>query len=312
MRSHFGHEAVDYALNPFVSGVYAGNPAKLSSRYAFPQLWAMERAHGSILRGMIARSKERKARGEPAPGIFSFRDGLQTLTDALTARLPPGTLSLNVRIENLLSNPRWNVVWNDGTTVQTETFDRVIAALPARGLASLRFGPLGERPLAALDTIEHPAVTSLFLGYSRANIAHPLDGFGALVPAIERRSVLGVLFSSTLFPGRAPAGHVALTVMVGGSQRPDLAALPTDELLTRIRPDLTQLLGVQGEPVFIRQTQWPRAIPQYELGYERHLEAMSACEQAHPGFFIGGQTRDGIAVPACIAAGEKLAAHASS
>lgn len=310
VRSHFGAEAVAYGLNPFVSGVYAGNPDKLSSRHAFPALWATERRHGSILRGQIARTKERRARGEPAAGIISFREGLQTLPNALAARLPAGTLALNARIDVLLTKPHWHVVWNDGADVHTEAFDAVVSALPAAGLASLRFGTLSERPLASLETIEHPPVTALFLGYPRARVAHALDGFGVLVPAVERRQVLGVLFSSTLFPGRAPAGHVALTVMVGGSRQPELAALAPERLLERIQPDLAGLLGVQGDPVFVRATHWRRAIPQYNLGHERHLEAMTACENAHPGFFIGGQARDGIAVPACVAAGEKLARRA--
>lgn len=310
-RSHFGQEIVDYALNPFVSGVYAGDPQKLSARHAFPALWAMERSHGSILRGQAAKAKARRDRGEPAPGIISFRDGLQTLSDTLTARLPAGVLSLNARIEGLIAQPRWNVIWHDGNAAHTEEFDAVIAALPAAALATLRVGTLGERPLAALDAIEHPPVSALFLGFHRAQIAHALDGFGLLVPAREQRAVLGVLFSSTLFPGRAPADHVALTVMTGGSRQPEIAGLPTTALLARVAPDLAALLGVSGEPVFVRHTSWPRAIPQYNLGYEQHFETMAACERAHRGLCIGGQVRDGIALPACIAAGEKLAARAT-
>lgn len=317
VRSHFGQEFVDYALNPFVSGVYAGNPQKLSARHAFPALWSLEQKHGSLLRGQAAQARARRARGESAPAIISFRRGLQTLPDALVARLPAGALSLNARLEALLpgasakSAPHWSVIWHDGAVVQTEEFDAVISALPAAGLASLRFGTLGERPLAALENIEHPPVASLFLGYRRKQIAHPLDGFGALVPAREQRSVLGVLFSSSLFADRAPAGHVALTVMVGGTRQPDLAALSSDALLARIQPDLTALLGVTGHPVFLRHTAWRRAIPQYNLGYEQYFDAMTACERAYPGLFIGGQARDGIALPACLAAGEKLAARAA-
>ncbi len=316
VRSHFGQEFVDYALEPFVSGVYAGNPAKLSARHAFPALWSLEQKHGSLIRGQAALARARRARGETAPGIISFRRGLQVLPDALAARLPAGALSLNARIEALLpggtkSHPRWSVVWHDGRTAQTEEFDAVISALPAAGLASLRFGPLAERPLAALENIEHPPVASLFLGYRRAQITHPLDGFGVLVPTRESRSVLGIIFSSSLFADRAPAGHVALTVMVGGTRQPDLAALPPEVLLARIQPDLVALLGVSSDPVFFRHAAWRRAIPQYNLGYEQYFEAMAACERAFPGLFIGGQARDGIAMPACIAAGEKLAARAA-
>jgi oxygen-dependent protoporphyrinogen oxidase len=162
-----------------------------------------------------------------------------------------------------------------------------------------------------LEGIEHPPVASLFLGYRREQVAHPLDGFGVLVPEIERRSVLGVLFSSSIFPGRAPSGHVALTVMVGGSRQPEIARQPAEKLLGTIEPDLRELLGVTGAPVFQRHNFWPRAIPQYNLGHEVHLEAMSAAERAQRGLFIGGQARDGIPMPACIVAGEKLAARAA-
>ena len=310
VRSHFGQEFVNYALNPFVTGVYAGNPQKLSARYAFPKLWELEKTHGSLLRGQNAVAAARRARGEPKPGIISFAQGLQTLPRALAARLPAGVLTLNARLEGLVPGKKWNVIWHDGSVAHTESFDAVIAALPAPALASLRLGPLAERPLAGLDAIEHPPVTSLFLGFRREQVKHPLDGFGLLVPAVERRSILGVLFSSSLFSGRAPAGHVALTVLVGGTRQPEIASLPPERLLARIRGDLTELLGITGEPVFSRHTFWPRAIPQYNLGYEHYLGAMAACERANPGLFIGGQARDGISLPACIAAGESLATRA--
>lgn len=310
VRAHVGQEAVDYLLNPFVAGVYAGNPRKLSARFAFPELWEAEQKHGSLLRAQRAAARARKLAGQPAPEIVSFAAGLQTLPDTLAARLPAGVLARHARVETLVPGTPWNVVWTDGTRTQTETFDRVIAALPAPGLAQLRFGTLGERPLASLDAIEHPPVASLFLGYRRADVAHPLDGFGMLVPEIERRGILGVLFSSSLFSGRAPADHVALTVLVGGSRQPELARLPADQLLAAVAPDLRALLGVHGTPVFQRHHFWPRAIPQYALGHEVHLDTMATAERVHRGFLVGGQARNGISVPACIAAGERLAAQA--
>ncbi|HRJ48400.1 MAG TPA: protoporphyrinogen oxidase, partial [Opitutaceae bacterium] len=310
IRDHFGAEFADYALNPFVSGVYAGDPAKLSARHAFPLLWTMEREHGSLLRGQLAQASARRSRGEPPPALISFRRGLQTLTDALTARLP-AALHTGVTIEHLTAKPRWTVVWRDATGTHSGEFDAVISALPAAGLAGLRIGALGDKPFANLAGIIHPPVASLFLGFARTQLAHPLDGFGLLAPAREQRSLLGVIFSSTLFPDRAPDGHVALTVMAGGARQPELAALSADELLNRVRPDLTALLGLRGEPVFLRHSRWPRAIPQYNLGYDQYFAAITAGERAHPGLFVGGQVRDGIAVPACIAAGEKLADRAA-
>uniref|UniRef100_UPI0040495676 protoporphyrinogen oxidase n=1 Tax=Cephaloticoccus sp. TaxID=1985742 RepID=UPI0040495676 len=306
-RDHFGQELVDYGLNPFVSGVYAGDPAKLSARYAFPSLWEAEQSHGSILRAQLAKAKLRRQSGSAAPKIISFRSGLATLTQALTRQLPADCLATNARVESLLPGQRWSVIWHREGETHTEEFDRVICTLPPAAAAHLRFGILGERPLAVLANLPMASVSSLYLGYKRSQVTHPLDGFGMLVPATERRAVLGVLFSSTLFSDRAPDGHVALTVMAGGTGRPELAALDTDALLKRVQPDLSSLLGVSGEPVMVRHSTWSRAIPQYNLGHERYLEVMSACEQAHPGLLIGGSARDGIALPACISAGEKLA-----
>jgi oxygen-dependent protoporphyrinogen oxidase len=308
VRDHFGQELVDYALNPFVAGVYAGDPKRLSARFAFPKLWETERKHGSLLRGQIAAAKSESAADKPRARIISFRGGLQTLPDAIASRLPAGTLALNARVEALLPGAPWRVRWNDGPTAQTETFDSVVAALPAHALAELRIGEAGARPLASLTSIEHPPVSSLFLGFRRDDVTHPLDGFGMLVPELERRAILGVLFTSSLFPGRAPANHVALTVLVGGTRRPEIARLPTEELLRTVTPDLRELLGVREMPVFRRHAFWPRAIPQYNLGYERHLETLATVERAHPGLRLGGQVRDGISVPACVLAGEKLAA----
>lgn len=310
-RSHFGEELVNYALNPFVSGVYAGDPKKLSARYAFPKLWELEQLHGSLLRAQRATARARQARGDPEPSILSFAQGLQTLPFALASHLPAHALTLGASLECLVPGPKWNVVWNDGGLARTETFDSVVAALPAPALATLRIGPLGERPLAGLAAIEHPPVASLFLGYRRDQVTHPLDGFGLLVPAVERRTVLGVLFSSSIFPGRAPDGHVALTVMAGGARQPEVAQLSPDRLLAAVKPDLAALLGVSGEPVFQRHTLWPKAIPQYNLGHDRHLETIAACERANPGLWIGGQARNGISLPACIAAGEALANRAA-
>jgi len=309
VADHFGQEWVDYGLNPFVSGIYAGDPEALSARHAFPSLWEAERTHGSIIRAQIASAKAKRARGEAKgpPRILSFREGLEALPRALAARLPVGSVELNARVTQVMPGSPWQLAWTRGDLRQVETFAAVIAGLPAAGLSRLEFGPERRRPLAGLDAIPYPPVTSLFLGYARDQVGHPLDGFGMLIPAKERRRMLGVLFSSSLFPRRAPDGHVALTVMLGGVRHPEVAQLPLPELLALARSELGDLLGVTGEPVFVRHTLWPRAIPQYVLGYERHLDTLDRCEREHPGFFIAGQVRDGIAMSACLAAGQRHA-----
>ncbi|ATC65062.1 protoporphyrinogen oxidase [Nibricoccus aquaticus] len=335
IREHFGREFLDYAFNPFVSGVYAGDPEKLSARYSFPSLWVAEQTHGSLIRGLIAQSRDRRRRGHPKTRLLSFRDGLQTLPDTLARSLPPGSTSLSTRVETLtppfaLGAP-WRVTFRhilpasvsefpstsvaSSSDLVTENFSAVILALPAHSLAKLVFTTndhraLTDRPLASLAEVVHPPVSSLFLGFRREQIAHPLDGFGALVPALEKRKLLGALFSSSLFPNRAPEGHVALTALAGGTRQPEIARLSTDRLLAEILPDLRQLLGITGDPIFLRHNFWPQAIPQYDLGHERFLAAMETCEHTYARLYIGGQTRNGISVPACLEAGLALADRA--
>jgi oxygen-dependent protoporphyrinogen oxidase len=310
VREHFGQEFVDYLLNPFISGIYAGDPEKLSASHAIPQLGELEHTYGSLLRGYVTLARERRARGEPSSRLISFTEGLQTLTDALALALPSRTVERRVKLDPLLPGPPWEITWQRDGGAQTEEADAVILALPSAALAELRVA--GQQPLAALAGIEHPPVASLFLGFRREDITHPLDGFGLLAPARERRRLLGTIFSSALFPERAPAGHVALTVMAGGARQPELARLAPDTLLATVMPDLCELLGVRNPPVFTHHTFWPRAIPQYNLGYGRFLAAMADTEKNYPGLFIGGHVRDGVALGACITSGLRLAERASS
>jgi oxygen-dependent protoporphyrinogen oxidase len=317
VREHFGDELVERALDPFVSGVYAGDPEKLSARHAFPELWVMEQKHGSLLRAQAATANERRDAGRPPAQIFSFTNGLAALPRALAAALPADAIALNAAITRLAPAgtapaPAWQLTWTDAAGIaRTETFSRVILAMPAPALARLTLGADAvARPLAALAEMEHASVASIFLGYRRDQIAHPLDGFGLLVPSVEKRAALGVIFSSTLFPGRAPEGHVSLTVMAGGTRRPDLAALPAADLLAAVQPDLAALLGARGDPVFLRHHAWPRAIPQYNLGHERFLEAMTRCEAPHPGLHLASNARDGLGLPDRITAGLRAAERA--
>jgi protoporphyrinogen/coproporphyrinogen III oxidase len=313
MRDHFGAEAVERVVQPFVSGYCAGDPERLSTRFAFPWAWEAERTWGSLVRARSAGARRRRSAGtEPAPRIISFRRGMGALPDALARTLPASSIQLRSEVRALRAEPGggWRITWNEPGGARSEGFDRVVAALPARALAALEIGPGGNRPLSGLAAIDHPPVVSLTLGFRRPQIAHPLDGFGALVPATERRSILGIIFASSLFPGRAPDGHVALTVLAGGSLQPEIAALPIGDLTERACADLRLLLGARGAPVFAWHASWPGAIPQYALGFEAHLAAMAQCERQNPGLFIGGSARDGISLTECLLAGTALAARA--
>ena len=300
-----GREFLDYAVNPFVGGVYAGDPARLSLRHAFPKLQALEREHGSLIRGAL---KRRNASGGPKGRIFSFPNGLGEIPAAIAAvlgdRVKLNTTAICLRrIEH-----GWEIECESDDRSWTEPCDAIVCALPADALATLKFeGVATSRELSVLKEIEHPPVASVFTGFRSADVRHSLDGFGVLVPQLERRLILGTLFSSTLFSGRAPQDHVALTTFVGGMRRPDLVGLEDRELLRVVQEDLGCLLGVSAPPVFTRIQRWTRAIPQYTLGFQRYKDAISAVEAEAPGLFIGGNCRDGISLSNCIAAGGRLA-----
>jgi oxygen-dependent protoporphyrinogen oxidase len=185
-------------------------------------------------------------------------------------------------------------------------FDRVIYAAPAHAAERIELRPpLAE--LAAIARIEHPPVSVVALGFRAADVTHPLDGFGVLVPEVEGLGILGAIFSSTLFPDRAPEGHVLVTAFVGGTRHPAAAGLPDQALIDRVVADLRRLVGVRGAPVLARVGRWPRAIPQYAVGHQRLVRALDRMEQQLPGFYTAGTYRDGIAVGDALASGQRAA-----
>lgn len=304
-----GREFLDYAVNPFVGGVYAGDPRRLSVRHAFPKLHALEQQHGSLIRGALAR---RNTSGGPKGRMFSFAEGMEELPRAL-ARTLGDAVRLGASVQTIRPHGNaWELVFEHQGDLQRELVSAIVCALPADALADLGFEGIPEsHRLAGLREIEHPPVASVFMGFKRGDVSHPLDGFGVLVPEVEHSRILGTLFSSTLFPGRAPQGHVALTTFVGGTRQPDLARRETGELFEVVYDELRALLGVRARPVFSHVQRWARAIPQYTLGYERHKNALTAFEASAPGIYIGGNCRDGISLANCIESGRRLAAAAS-
>ena len=155
-------------------------------------------------------------------------------------------------------------------------------------------------------------MSTLTLGFHRRDVAHALDGFGMLIPSRERRCILGVLFSSSLFPARAPDEHVTLACFVGGARHPELARERTTALVERVLVDLRALLGVRGDPVFTKHVFWPRAIPQYSVGYQSVKDGANAMESANAGLYLAGNYRNGVSVGDCIAGGQQIAERVAS
>jgi oxygen-dependent protoporphyrinogen oxidase len=174
-------------------------------------------------------------------------------------------------------------------------------------LAELRVEAQTPLDLQVFSEIRYPPVASVVLGFRREDVAHPCQGFGMLIPRIEGFKILGTIFSSSLFPNRAPAGHLTLTSYVGGERFPELASLPSQELFALTCEDLRILLGVRGKPTFQHSVFYPKAIPQYVVGYGRYRERMSEIETKASGFFLAGHYRDGISLSDSIVSGCKVA-----
>lgn len=304
VRRRLGEEILTYLVDPAISGIYAGDPERLSVRHAMPMLHDAERKHGSLLRGAPREMRARRGTVRQR-GITSFRDGLATLPRAMADSLGSAVRLGAAVTRAARAGDAWRVEAADGGA----DADAVICTAPAHAFGALGLEGASAADLARIAAIRHPAVSTLALGYRRADVAHPLDGFGMLVPAVERRHVLGVLFSSSVFAGRAPEGHVLLTCFVGGMRNPGLGAAGTEALLPLVRADLEALLGVRGAPMLVHHQRWPAAIPQYELGHQEVVDAAARIERAMPGVVLAGQWRAGVSIGDCIAQGQEAAAR---
>lgn len=294
-----GQEFLDYAIDPLVAGIYAGDPARLSVQHAFPKIHALEQRYGSLIKGQILGAAERKRRAEVSKQDakkVSFDEGLQVLTDTLGARLE-GSARLRTRVLQVeQEGAEWVVTFNANGRDQMERHAAVLYAAPAYKAADIRFVLRGRTSLKTLGEIIYPPVASVVLGYRRQEVSHPLDGFGMLIPKREGFNILGTLFSSSLFPGRAPAGHVLLTSYIGGMRQPALAQKAPETLIDLTARDLAKILGISGKPVYRHCEFYPKAIPQYEVGYGRFKELMDRVETESPGFFLAGHFRHGVSL----------------
>ena len=299
VQRRLGQEFLDHAIDALVAGVYAGDPYKLSVPQAFPKLGQLEARYGSLIKGQIFGARERKRRGEiskdRAPK-FSFDEGLQVLPDTLRERLGDA-VRLNTTVTRLTQiSDAWTLdVRARGQQARVE-HSAVIYAGTAFKLADMEVQTPMPLHLSTFADIRYPPVASVVLGFRREDVAHPCEGFGMLIPKVEGFKILGTIFSSSLFPNRAPAGRLTLTSYVGGERYPDLASLPAEKLYALTCEDLRVLLGVRGQPTFQHCVFYPRAIPQYNLGYGRYRELMADIENKAPGLFFAGHYRDGISL----------------
>ncbi len=302
-----GKEALDYAMNPFFGGIYAGDVKRLSMRYAFPPLWNLEQKFGSIILGGMKSARAKAAAGNIfKPVLLSFKDGMDVLPKKLAEYLGD-SLELDAQIASIDHEGKWKVVWSSSGEGGIDTFDVLVLAVPAWGLKNLPICGTLAQALEPLDKIEGSPIATLTLGFRREDVAHALDGFGALVPEKENLSIIGSLFVSSMFENRAPKGYVTLTNFVGGTRNPSLAALSEEELLPIVMGDLRKVLGVRGEPVFKKRFAWKRSIAQYNVGYNEFAKVIKQVEQDFPDVKLLGSYRGGAGVSNCIESAITLA-----
>lgn len=309
VRRRLGTEFLDYAIDPFVSGVYAGDPERISVAAAFPRLHALEQKYGSLIKGQIKGARERKRSAEKSKnvaGSFSFRNGMQTLTDTLARAI--GRVETGVLVQRVDRNAdgTWAVTGSRGGEPVQLRARAAILALPAFEAAKL-VCELAPPAAQALEAIEYAAVASVASAYRRSDVEHSLAGFGFLVPRKEGRQILGSLFSSSMFEGRAPEDTVLLTTFVGGRRNPALAAKPDAGLAAIVHSELTSLVGARDEPLWTEITRWSHAIPQYDLGHLARLRPVEEAERALPGLHFCASYRGGVSVGDCIKSAHAMA-----
>lgn len=299
-----GPAFLEYGISALVSGIYAGDPDRISIRHAFPKVWNLDQKYGSLIRGAIRLKRERKRQGiVPFKSrMISFREGLQELVTAL-ADENLMTVSIGQTIESIGPEAgEWLVKSSD----HEYRAPRLIVATPLPALPGLPFASGLKERIQAVPQLDHPPLSTLVLGFDRDQVGHPLDGFGVLCPRLEKRFTLGCIFSSTLFPGRAPEGKVSLMCFIGGVQQPGNGTLPTDQLIAETVKDLTPLLHLKGDPCFTYHSLWPQAIPQYNIGHARLLESLESLEKDFPGLSIRGNFRGGPGLNDCLESALKI------
>jgi len=309
VKRRMGKSYLDYAIDPFISGIYAGNPNELVTRYAMPKLWKLEQEYGSFIKGAIQKGKlpktdrDKKASKE----VFSAKGGLSRLIEVLTEAIGPENIILSV--ENTLVKPT-----NSGFQLQITTPEQLIA-LETASLVTTCGGYdlpgllpfLNKEETAPFNDLKYAAVTQVLLGFKKWK-GISLKAFGGLVPGKENKNILGVLFTSSFFEGRAPKDGALLSVFMGGTKRPDIAEMDNYEIESLINKDLPRMMSDRSlSPDMIRILRYPKAIPQYTESSGKRFEMINLLQQKYPGLILAGNIRDGIGMADRVKQGRTIA-----
>lgn len=300
VRRKFGNELLDRLVAPFVSGVYAGDPERLSLRAAFPKIYEFESQYGSVLRGAM---KSRPPKGTPRAGLCSFRDGMETLPRALGSRLGDSLLLETsvtaVRHGKANGKPWFEVEVRRNNRAETLAASAIVVATPTQAASQILTG-VSEAIAPVLSRIEYAPVAVLTACYRREQLRQAAEGFGFLVPRAEGLHVLGTVFNSSLFAGRAPEGMVCFTSFAGGATDVEFCNLSDEQITKTICGEVARVLGITGEPVLTNLHRHARAIPQYNLGHGEIVRSLEACAAATPGLFLAGNYLSGPSIGACV------------
>lgn len=302
VRRRLGEEFLDYAINPFISGVFAGDPENLSVKSAFPKLYRLEEVYGGLFKGMIKGAKERKKRAEKSKqeaSMFSFKSGMSRLIKALKENLNDQIL-VNHKVIDLDRKEDHYIlkILENGNVINLET-KSVLFTIPAYAVAEIlkdKDGVLFNH----LSTIYYPKVLVLNLIYKKEKIGQPLDGFGFLIPEKEKKKFLGAIWNSAIFPNRGDENLASFTLFVGGSRQSNLLDSGIEKLIETVISEFKEIMKIEEKPISVNYKLWEKAIPQYSLGYIEKEKAKDEFEKNYPGVFLGGNYRGGISVGDCI------------
>jgi oxygen-dependent protoporphyrinogen oxidase len=305
-----GREAFEKLIDPMASGVFAGDPSRMSVNSCFPRIKEVETEYRSLIIGLIKlqmKAAKEKRGDQPQAGpsgkLTSFYNGMSEMSDAIAGVLGE-RLRLGSTVEGLTrESDHYDLHLSNGERYQAE---RVILAVPAYAQASI-LKELAPDISGRLLEIPYPPLAICCLGYQRNKIKHDLNGFGFLVPSRERKKILGTLWDVSIFPNRAPQGQVLLRTMVGGARAADYAVEDQQKLVDTVRAELASIMGVDATPDFIKSYRHDKSIPQYNLGHAKRLADIEKTLKKYPNLILTGNAYKGVALNDCVANAYQLA-----
>ena len=284
------------------AGLFMGDSRKLSINGAFPKLADLEEKFGSITRGIL----QAKRGSEPGRRLYSWAGGMSEIPKALALSLS-GRIHVGTTVTKIIPTPNgFEVVTANAGTLQTKTI--VLTVQPHVAAALLE--DIEPESASAAREIAAPPVGVVFLGYRKEQVSHPLDGLGFLSTKSDEHIISGAQFCSTMFEGRAPEGHVSISCYTGGARNPELANIPDAELVKMVTEELSDLLGIKGQPVVSRTRRWTRGLPQYEIGHIARQEILKTTNHRMRGLFVTGNFIKGVSVANCMEAARTTATGA--